>query len=431
MIGCRHPDKNPAPEAKVKFAEISEAVNVLTNKDTRAIYDQYGEAALKNNGGGAHHRSASSIFEEFFGGGAGVGIGGMGGNGSFFSPFGFSTHPEKRRTPNLQFPLAASLADFYNGRMRKLKVNRSILCPKCTGTGAKDAASVKTCDRCNGRKHERIRRALGPGMVQEMLIECTICQGKGSMIVTKCVECEGGGLVPQSKILHVCIEPGMAPGRKFVFHGEANEAKDHETGNIIVLLVPLSKKKTDPTTTDEEEEVHDEENEKPSFNRKGHHLFLDKTITLLDALMGFEFTVEHLDKRLLLIQSPVKQVLSAGHVLVVEGEGMPVWAEAGKKGNLLIHLTIQMPVFEAIQEHRSTLEKLFAVGGASVKRQDKKETVISRPSRLLDGAKDHEYYKDQGTGNDNDDEGEDDGTDNNQEGSQQHPHQPHPQCRQM
>jgi len=50
----------PQETADRKFKEVSEAYEVLSNKDNKAFYDKYGEAALKNQlngqGGGGGER---------------------------------------------------------------------------------------------------------------------------------------------------------------------------------------------------------------------------------------------------------------------------------------------------------------------------------------------------------------------------------------
>lgn len=46
-----HPDRNKAKEAEGKFKEVNEAYEVLSNKDKRAAYDQFGHAAFEPGGG--------------------------------------------------------------------------------------------------------------------------------------------------------------------------------------------------------------------------------------------------------------------------------------------------------------------------------------------------------------------------------------------
>jgi DnaJ family protein B protein 11 len=42
-----HPDKNPSPEAAAKFAEISNAYDVLSDDQKREAYNRGGEEAVK------------------------------------------------------------------------------------------------------------------------------------------------------------------------------------------------------------------------------------------------------------------------------------------------------------------------------------------------------------------------------------------------
>jgi DnaJ-class molecular chaperone len=46
-----HPDKNKSSEAESKFKEVNEAYEVLSNKDKRAAYDQFGHAAFEQGAG--------------------------------------------------------------------------------------------------------------------------------------------------------------------------------------------------------------------------------------------------------------------------------------------------------------------------------------------------------------------------------------------
>ncbi|CAK8671195.1 unnamed protein product [Clavelina lepadiformis] len=114
-----HPDKNPdnKEEAEAMFKSISEAYEVLSDKQKREVYDRYGKEGLTNGAGpggpGGFHfefHNPQDIFKEFFGGhdpfaeafggGGGFGFGGLTGHDPFsgFSAFssmgGFSGFPD-------------------------------------------------------------------------------------------------------------------------------------------------------------------------------------------------------------------------------------------------------------------------------------------------------------------------------------------------
>ena len=121
-----HPDKNPSPEAGEKFKEISMAYEVLANEEKRKIYDAHGEQGIKEGGGGGGFHSPMDLFDMFFGGGGG----GMGGMGGMFG----ERRRGPRRTKNLVHQLSVSLEDMYNGTVRKLALQKNVICPACDGT---------------------------------------------------------------------------------------------------------------------------------------------------------------------------------------------------------------------------------------------------------------------------------------------------------
>lgn len=71
-----HPDKNPGnKEAEEKFKEVSEAHEVLSDKQKRARYDQFGHAGVGGNAGAGGNPFQSGSFQNFnfdFGGGGGL-----------------------------------------------------------------------------------------------------------------------------------------------------------------------------------------------------------------------------------------------------------------------------------------------------------------------------------------------------------------------
>eukprot|EP01118_Nematostelium_gracile_P005159 TRINITY_DN1621_c0_g1_i1.p1 TRINITY_DN1621_c0_g1~~TRINITY_DN1621_c0_g1_i1.p1 ORF type:complete len:410 (-),score=148.08 TRINITY_DN1621_c0_g1_i1:39-1268(-) len=304
-----HPDKNPNnPSAVEKFKEISEACEVLSDEKKRQTYDKFGKDALKDGG----HASAEDIFSQFFGGG--------GGFGSFFG--GGPRGPKKG--DDIVHEIGCSLEDLYKGKTSKLAVTKSVICSKCTGSGAREGVAVGKCKTCEGRGIRLIVKQLGPGMVQQMQTPCGDCNGKGESIkeADKCVNCKGKKVTKEKKVLQVYIDKGMKHGQKIVFSGEADEYPGVEAGDIIFVIA---------------EKKHE------LFRRSGNDLIIDYKLQLIEALAGFSFTIKHLDDRELLIKSEKGDVITPDDIRVIENEGMPTHKKPFEKGNLFIKFTIEFP----------------------------------------------------------------------------------------
>eukprot|EP00249_Psilotum_nudum_P015522 c25374_g1_i1 orf=147-1397(+) len=302
-----HPDKGGDPE---KFKELAQAYEVLSDPEKRELYDQYGEDALKEGmaGGGASH-NPFDIFESFFGGA---------------SPFGggSSRGRRQRRGEDVVHPLKVSLEDLYNGTTKKLSLSRNVLCPKCKGKGSKTGSSVN-CSGCQGSGMKVSRRQLGP-MIQQMQHVCPDCRGSGETISErdKCGQCKGEKIVQDKKVLEVHVVKGMQHGQKITFPGEADEAPDTVTGDIVFVL---------------------QLKEHPKFKRKGDDLFVEHMLSLTDALCGFHFVLTHLDGRQLLIKSMPGEIVKPGQFKAINDEGMPMYQRPFMKGRLYIHFSVDFP----------------------------------------------------------------------------------------
>ncbi|XP_059430693.1 dnaJ protein homolog [Corylus avellana] len=315
-----HPDKGGDPE---KFKELAQAYEVLSDPDKREIYDQYGEDALKEGmGGGGGGHDPFDIFSSFFGG----------------SPFGggSSRGRRQRRGEDVVHPLKVSLEDLYLGISKKLSLSRNVLCSKCKGKGSKSGASMK-CAGCQGTGMKVTIRHLGPSMIQQMQHACNDCKGTGETISDKdrCPQCKGEKVVQEKKVLEVIVEKGMQNGQRITFPGEADEAPDTATGDIVFVL---------------------QQKEHPKFKRKGDDLFVEHTLSLTEALCGFQFALTHLDGRQLLIKSNPGEVVKPDSFKGINDEGMPMYQRPFMKGKLYIHFTVEFP-------DSLTLEQVGALEG--------------------------------------------------------------------
>ncbi|XP_052211114.1 chaperone protein dnaJ A6-like [Diospyros lotus] len=306
-----HPDKGGDPE---KFKELAQAYEVLSDPDKREIYDQYGEDALKEGmgGAGASH-SPFDIFDQFFGAGAfGDFVGGGG-----------SSRGRKRHGEDVVHTLKVSLEDLYNGATKMLSISRDVLCPKCKGKGSKSGASGR-CYGCHGTGMKISTRQIGPGMIQQMQHVCSECQGSGEVISERdrCPQCKGNKVRQEKKVLEVHVEKGMQHGQRIVFEGEADEAPDTVTGDIVFVV---------------------QQKEHPKFKRKYDDLYIEHSLSLTEALCGFQFALTHLDGRQLLIKTNPGEVIKPDQYKAINDEGMPHHQRPFMKGRLFIQFDVEFP----------------------------------------------------------------------------------------
>lgn len=254
-----HPDKNKDPGAQEKLLEYKEAYDILEDDQKRAVYDQGGFEAAKSHGEG--------------GPGAGAGAGGFAGFGGFdandlferfFGGRGFAHggHQQQRRTSDSRLELRISLEDAFQGRTHHVQYPRTKLCQKCKGVGAANPKDVSACSSCAGTGSKTFYRQFGPGMVQQVRTTCDACGGKGRTFKSKCPSCHGNKLERVNEDLEIRIEPGVPDGHTIKFPKQADEAPEHTTGDLYLLLT------IDPH---------------PHFRRDGANLYTKLTISLREV----------------------------------------------------------------------------------------------------------------------------------------------------
>ncbi|CAM1506533.1 Fc.00g061740.m01.CDS01 [Cosmosporella sp. VM-42] len=308
-----HPDKNAHnPAAEDKFKEISHAYEILSDPQKRQLYDQYGEAGLEGGAGGG--MAAEDLFAQFFGGGSfGGGLGGMFGGGMN------QRGPPKART--IHHTHKVSLEDIYRGKISKLALQRSIICPKCEGLGGKEGA-VKRCPGCDGHGMKTMMRQMGP-MIQRFQTVCPDCNGEGEIIKEKdrCKQCNGKKTIVDRKVLHVHVDRGVKSGTKVEFRGEGDQAPGVQAGDVVFEI---------------EQKPH------ARFTRKEDDLLYNCDIDLVTALAGGAIYIEHLDDRWLSVEILPGEAIAQDAVKMVRGQGMPSYRHHDT-GNMYIRFNVKFP----------------------------------------------------------------------------------------
>lgn len=335
----QHPDRGGDME---QFKALKHAYEVLSDDQTRAIYDKYGEAGLERGGpggpGGAGGMDLNDFLSRAFGFGDEMGGGGGGGGHS---------HGGRRervaKGESMQFRLGVSLTELYNGKTQEIKFRRRELCKGCDGTGSSQKGPVPECKACNGQGTRVVMQQVRPGMVQHFRTACPDCNGEGRAVDKRfrCKQCGGQQLVLRAVKLDAKVPPGSADGEKVVLRGEAHHEPGGEAGDVIIHLKQI-------------------EDEGCLFERHHDDLLFHKKISLAEAICGYQFQLTHMDGRRLLITSEEGAVVSPGGYHIVHDEGMPRRANKALRGSLFIKFDVTFPHADQISdEFRAELRKLL------------------------------------------------------------------------
>lgn len=217
-----------------------------------------------------------------------------------------------------------TLEELYNGAVRKLALQKSVICDKCNGRGSKKSGPVEKCDTCRGTGVETHVQRLGPGFLQQFEKVCSACHGQGEMILEKdrCKQCHAKKTIRDRKIIDVHIEKGMKNDEKIVFAGEGDQEPDLEPGDLKIVF---------------------DCKEHPVFKRSGGDLIMRMPLQLVEALCGFQKVIKTLDQRDLVITSLPGEVIKHEDIKCILGEGMPTYKNPFEKGRLIIQFYVVFP----------------------------------------------------------------------------------------
>jgi len=294
-----HPDRNPDDEsATEKFQELGLAYEALSDPEKRKIYDKHGEEGLKKDGQ-------------------------MGGGGdpfsSFFGDFGFDFfgngggqrgEREVNRGADIVMELWVSLEELYVGNFVELTHNKPVMKP------------AKGTRKCNCRQ-EMVTRSLGPGRFQ--MTQQQVCD-----------ECPNVKFVQEEHLLEVEIETGMDDGMESKFVAEGEPHMDGEPGDLVLKI------KTEPHS---------------KFERRGDDLYTNVSISLTDALTGFELEIEHLDGHTVSVTR--EKITWPGARIRKKGEGMPNFNNNNLYGTLYITFDVEFPKGEISPADKEEIIKIL------------------------------------------------------------------------
>ena len=311
-----HPDLNPGDaDAEAKFKEVNEAYEVLSDKDKRGRYDQFGHAAFDPSqgfgGGGGFggfegFGGFGDIFSDIFGGG--FGFGGGGGR----NPNAPRKGDNLRATVNIKFEEAAF------GVKKDVFVSKIEQCPDCKGTGCAEGTTAEVCPDCKGTGTVMSTKRTPFGMVQSSE-QCPKCKGRGKIIHSPCKTCRGMGSVRRQHKVSVSIPAGIDDGQTISLKGQGNAGLNGGPAGdllITVLVQPHAR-----------------------FERDGASILLDQEISFAQAALGAEVEVPTLDGK---VKLNIPEGTQSGTTFRLKGKGVPFLRNGGR-GDQFVTVNVAVP----------------------------------------------------------------------------------------
>ena len=313
-----HPDMNPGDkDAEVKFKEVNEAYDVLSDADKRQKYDQFGHAAFDPSMGG---------------GGSGFGgFGGFGGDGFdfgdiFSSFFGGSSGSSSRSRKNMPIEgedvlthLTLTFDEAVFGCKKEISFARVEGCSECNATGAAKGTTPETCTACGGRGQITVQERTVLGYMQTQRA-CQNCRGTGKIIKTPCKNCNGKAYIRINKKIEVTVPAGIGNMQRIVLRGQGSAGRNGGSAGDLIIEVRVKE--------------HD------IFRRSGNNIYCNTTISFTEAALGAEIEIPVLGGKTESYTIP--EGTQTGTVFTLRGKGIPD-VNTKRKGDLLITVTVETP----------------------------------------------------------------------------------------
>jgi len=351
-----HPDKNRdnPKAAEEKFKEVNEAYSVLSDKNKRAQYDQFGPDAFQNGAAGA------GGFGGF--GQGGFSSGGFGGFGDIFDSFfggqGSRQSNGPERGADLRFDVDITFKQAAFGTEMEIQVPKNETCEHCHGNGAEPGSKVDTCPVCHGTGQQRVVQNTPFGQMVNVRT-CSHCGGTGKIIHEKCKKCHGEGTVKVRKKLKIKIPAGVDDGARLRVAGEGEPGvRGGGHGDLYVYIFVRRD---------------------PQFTRQGNDVVSQQTITFAQAALGCTIRVDTIDGQ---VDLKVPAGTQSGTIFRIKGHGVPYLGSSGRRGDHHVQVNITTP--KRMNAKQKELLKEFArAGGETWVGESKEEGFFEKVKKKV------------------------------------------------
>ncbi len=216
-----HPDLNPNdPKAELKFKQIQEAFETLSDLNKRTVYDKkYNKTFVKKKTTTKTYSSTqpNNEYDEFT-------MKEMARKAAI--PL---TNTERFGERNLMCHLKIDEDKMTKGGVQEIKIKKKRLCGICYGYGDGPTSACPMCDGTGNTYRDRDW--------PEMYPTCPHCQGQG-IKHNKCQACKGEGHMGEmAEIIKFNIQINSKEGQMIILRGEGEKAADKMPGNLHIVLL--------------------------------------------------------------------------------------------------------------------------------------------------------------------------------------------------
>lgn len=221
--------------------------------------------------------------------------------------------------------MSVSLEELYNGTVRKLALQKVVICEKCEGRGG-EKGPIEKCPNCHGKGMETKVQTISPILTYEINQICSHCNGQSQICLLKelCTKCNGKKTLLVRDTFEVHVQKGMYDGQEIVLSGEGNQEPNKERGDVVILL---------------------KERKHAIFQRSSnkHDLVMRIQLGMTEAFCGLQKVIKTLDNRDLTITNWPGYVIKQDSYKCIQGEGMPHYEKPFQKGRLILQFQIVFP----------------------------------------------------------------------------------------
>jgi len=266
-----HPDKNPAPDAKEKFAEISNAYETLSDESKRKTYDAFGMTGDEQAQAGAGGPGGDP-FGDFFRNKGGAG--GFNFDESMFNDFesffGGMGQKHASKGQDILLSMDISFEDAVRGAKKTVSYQRIGPCTTCHGSKCAPGTQPEKCGTCAGKGSTNFRQ--GPMTIQMV---CGKCNGAGTIIKKMCGGCKGTGTAKTTQKEEITVPKGINSGQNLRVAGKGSAGENGGTAGDLIIKVNVAGD--------------------PYFKREGFDIYTDAYLTIAQAALGTTLNVKTLD----------------------------------------------------------------------------------------------------------------------------------------